>query len=75
MIVKSMVLEKYKKWLIYSFSYIIRKTSVCVRTIVNSRVIAFLRNFTFYFNISIHSKKNGSSVLKPNKIKGCRCLT
>ena len=42
MIVKSMVLEKYKKWLIYSFY------------------------------ISIHNKKNGSSILKPNKIKGFR---
>ena len=35
-------------------------------------VVEFLRNFTFYFYISIHNKKNGSNALKPNKIKGYR---
>ena len=28
-------------------------------------VLAFLRNFTFYFYISIHSKKNGHRCLNP----------
>ena len=41
MIVKSMGLEKYKKWLIYSFSipYHIRKISICSETPLNTRKI------------------------------------
>ena len=38
-------------------------------------IVEFLRNFTFYFYISIHSKKNGSSVLKHSKINDYRDLT
>ena len=57
------------------YLYIIRKTVVMYWTIVKSMLSEIFNFVTFYFYISIHSKKNGSTTLKPSKIKGFKYLT